>query len=443
MIRKRFLVSLISIFGLGSILTTLLFSNLGKDSELLQELTNVELVKEEDKFDLPKIKEEARKAFETMNDYSFRIFSACTIGTGWVLDYEIPKEGHYPTTWYIATNAHVVNEFRFVDNPYGQELPIPAEDTKVLRNKYKNMGFSNLKLNNKTTCDASKNYGYFDLNLSKPENGYQLKSNLGAIHNKKMKEPKLFYVPINFLEKDESVGIKENNYRDFAVIEIEFINEDYAREATRDFYSKYPVGSKDAINVFGAPLDKQKTWSQIENSIDNYYSLAYPQKKNDPFAYSINFDESSGEASKLTKDRHGISDGKIVHGHVNAVTLESKWPFVMTEWNGKKLNSVGHFYLLENFSMPGGSSGALYIDKNGSILGIKRLGEWEVTNHSWVVPLRSSEIVKDGVIQSPAYDLILGGAPRQKTSYKQQIERYGKKTFLSESGWKHSALSLR
>ncbi|TNK94100.1 hypothetical protein C4M98_04555, partial [Mycoplasmopsis pullorum] len=32
-------------------------------------------------------------------------------GTAWILDYEIPEDGSYPTKWYIATNLHVVMPF--------------------------------------------------------------------------------------------------------------------------------------------------------------------------------------------------------------------------------------------------------------------------------------------------------------------------------------------
>ncbi|OAL10502.1 hypothetical protein A6V39_00360 [Candidatus Mycoplasma haematobovis] len=63
-----------------------------------------------------KIREKARKAFARMNDYSFRIFSPCGKGAGWVLDYEIPKNGGCPTTWYMAANAHVLTKFRFSTN---------------------------------------------------------------------------------------------------------------------------------------------------------------------------------------------------------------------------------------------------------------------------------------------------------------------------------------
>lgn len=33
-------------------------------------------------------------------------------GTMWILDYEIPKDGHQPTKWYFGTNNHVVEEYK-------------------------------------------------------------------------------------------------------------------------------------------------------------------------------------------------------------------------------------------------------------------------------------------------------------------------------------------
>ncbi|PYC99513.1 hypothetical protein B4U78_016625 [Microbacterium esteraromaticum] len=53
-----------------------------------------------------------------------------------MLDYEIPeKKDKYPTVWYIATAAHVINGYKFAENPYEQELSSPLEETKMLRRR--------------------------------------------------------------------------------------------------------------------------------------------------------------------------------------------------------------------------------------------------------------------------------------------------------------------
>ncbi|AFN65396.1 hypothetical protein WEN_03075 [Mycoplasma wenyonii str. Massachusetts] len=387
------------------------------------------------------VRKEAKEALDRLNDYSFKIFFPCGIGTGWILDYQLTDDGKYPTTWYIGTNAHVVNSFRFSDNPYDQRLPYYTGETNKLRWMNDKVNYSDVELWTGKSCRAVKGYGYLDIGLSKPETGEKHRPEYGFIRSKKIKEPKLFYMPYNFLKPNASLGIPDHNYRDFAVLEIEFSDPETAKELTNDFANKYKVDSTNAINIFANPIDSKYSLEKLDDANENFYTVAYPHTQKDKYTPAVNFDVQKAEASNLTKEMYYLS-GERIRGYVDAKKLEDRHPSLKTEWNGKELSEVGHLYWINKFALEGGSSGSLYTDKDGNVLGVKRLAEWVVSNHSGIVPLRSNEIKKDGVIYSPKYDLILG-SENQTSSYKQQVERYitkyGKRTWLSAREWKHKS----
>ena len=37
---------------------------------------------------------------------------AAGFGTGWILDYKLTEDNSYPTTWYFATNSHVIHNLK-------------------------------------------------------------------------------------------------------------------------------------------------------------------------------------------------------------------------------------------------------------------------------------------------------------------------------------------
>lgn len=386
------------------------------------------------------VRKEAKESLNRLKDYTFKLFFPCGIGTGWILDYQLPdKEGEYPTTWYIGTNAHVVNSFRFAENPYEQKLPYYTGETNRLRWINKDRDYSKVELWTAESCDAVRKYGYLELGLSKPETGEKFKQEYGLIHSRKMKEPRLFYMPYNFLKRNSYQGIPEYHYRDFAVLEIEFNDQQAAKELTNNFAEKYKVDSTNAINIFSKPLDSRYSLDKLSDVDNNFYSVAYPHTLKNKYMPAVSFDEKTAEASNLTKEMYYLTKDRI-RGYVDAKKLEDKFPSLKTKWDGKDLSEIGHLYWINKFAMEGGSSGSLYTDGDGNVLGVKRLAEWVDSKHSGIVPLRSNEIRKDGVLFSPKYDLILG-SENQYSSYKQQVERYitkyGKRTWLSARNWEH------
>ncbi|RAO94972.1 hypothetical protein DNK47_02215 [Mycoplasma wenyonii] len=337
-------------------------------------------------------KEIADKVFEKLDDYSFRIFWSCGVGTGWILDYEIPEgKDKYPTVWYIATAAHVINGYKFAENPYEQELSSPLEETKMLRRRlahrthYYLPWYARLSMwdHGTTTCDISNRYGYSDLNIVKASNGAELKGEYGGWLNKRIEEPKLFYAAFDLFDKNPELGIEENNYKDFAVLEIKFKDPEYAKQVTNNFAGKYNVDTTDAINVFAKPLDEKYDTETIQKLDENFFELGYPKGKKGKYSQSKSWDEEKGESYKLLNkhwDLHYSPEQKKIRGFGNA----NKGLYKVT-WNGKRRTDIGHFHLLginQKYRLEGGASGSLFVDKNGDLLGIHGGGgeQWIISN---------------------------------------------------------------
>ncbi|PYC99496.1 hypothetical protein B4U78_016785 [Microbacterium esteraromaticum] len=124
-------------------------------------------------------------------------------------------------------------------------------------------------------CSSDRFQGYFDIAIIRQDSDFNYKSDLGLLLNKKIKEPKLFYTPINFLNEDDSLDVKAEQQRDFAIIEIEFTNEEIARQVTNDFATKYPIESTEALNFFAPSLTEKYTEEELNKSEEDFYHLGY------------------------------------------------------------------------------------------------------------------------------------------------------------------------
>lgn len=100
----------------------------------------------------------------------------------------------------------------------------------------------------------------------------------------KLNNPKLFYVPTNFLGKRYSrfsylTGGHQINYiKDFAVLEVDFANEEEAKNLTHNFYGKM-LNSKEfpvELNLFGDELKNTHTGDQLMRNEDDYIFAGYP-----------------------------------------------------------------------------------------------------------------------------------------------------------------------
>ncbi|AHC40463.1 hypothetical protein OVS_03570 [Mycoplasma ovis str. Michigan] len=361
------------------------------------------------------------------------------MGTGWILDYAIPEgQDKYPTTWYIATNSHVIGSFRFPRNHYDTVLPRDDEQTRKLKSSNIRRDYSNLSLGGGLPCRLVDQVGYLDMSLAHAETAQKNQDNYGFVYRKKMYEPRLFWTAINYLEKSAESGVDYDHFSDFSVLELEFTSEQAAREATRNFADKYKVGTKGGINLFDKPLEAKYSKSELYDMNDNFYLLAYAGGAKDRWSYTTNLNEETGIASQLAGNSwdwmYVDQEKKRYRGFVEAKQV-FKQGF---GWGGKTYKEVGHFYKLKYNPLRPGSSGGVFVDKNGSAIGLTgavEIGPKAVS--SWVTPLRSEGVtVEESGVKTPKYDLIVG-VEGQKSSYRQQVEKFNKKTWLSSKGWKN------
>ncbi|AEW45369.1 hypothetical protein MHC_02525 [Mycoplasma haemocanis str. Illinois] len=381
----------------------------------------------------------AEKILQKIKDYTFRIVTPCGSGTAWILDYAIPTgNAKYPTKWYIATNAHVISKYRFLSNEYKQILPISLEDTQYRRKHYGNKPLS-WEILNSSACELSQKYGFSEMLL------YKEVSQENLVYYKQFKNPKLFYVPINFLGSRYSSNGRtwkyDNYYKDFAVIEIDINSEENAQKLTDNFYGKYAPEKekKEILNIF----DKELMFKGDSSFGDNYYISGYPAKADgEDLRISSNWDPSSKKGANLISGGskyHLLSIqnkwGEPIAGHIDVRKIDWHFQNTATIWNGKPHYDWGYNYLLDNTKMGGGASGSLVSDEEGNILGLYRMRD---VTEKWgfVEPLRSEGVYINSRIIVPKYDLIKG-VIGQVSSYRQQLEKFhpNMETFLSKRNW--------
>lgn len=381
---------------------------------------------EEDK---AKNREVAKKVLGTLEDYTFKFFLPCTVGTGWILDYQIAKEPHkYPTKWYIATASHVIQRLSFAENPYNQLLPKRDEWAKNKREKHQDYidsisGANQIVRNN---CQASHELGYFDMNISQEKTWDKgRRADIGGRANNQMKEPKLFYSAFRFIKDFEKAGGR-NHFADFSILEIEFNDEKVARDATNNFADKYNVENKTEPIKFGRSIEERyPTKEQLWKAKDNYHILAYPVVPGkDAWKHTNNFDEKTTFASHLAGsgwDYEKANKPDKWRGFISAEKNSVLGTAYMSKfkWHGEEFDEFGHFYAFEHNGLDGGASGGLFVDSDG--YGVGTLVQIS-GSMSLAMPLRSKGVSGDGFV-TPAYDLILG-AEGQNGSYREQVEEY-------------------
>ncbi|RAO94818.1 hypothetical protein DNK47_03035 [Mycoplasma wenyonii] len=393
-----------------------------------------------------KNRKEAERIYKILDDYTFKIFMPCGWGTGWILDYQIPKgNSKYPTKWYIATNSHVVWRLSFSENTYKQQLPKWDEWTRHLREKGRQAHRYNEVKNYqgpvRDTCWAVDTVGHIDLNLSHHSTGENNRSDVGGVALGEMKEPKLFFSAFNFLDK-KTYG---DHFSDFSVMEIEFNSEEIAQRVTRNFATKYENNLQDAINLFGKPIEsKYQSKEELWKAKDNYYILSYPKVPGkDKWEQTINWDKNNAIASHLVA--HGFEmnerNKNKYKGFVQARKHWEDWRKGF-KWQGDVYHKFGHYYQLLGNAVGPGSSGGVFVDGNGVAVAVT--GQTSQNPYgtggmfSWAEPLRSDGVKDEELgINTPKYDLILG-AEGQNNSYKQQVEKWilsnGGETWLSRRG---------
>ncbi|GCE63263.1 membrane-associated lipoprotein precursor [Candidatus Mycoplasma haematohominis] len=387
---------------------------------------------------LPKpTSQEVRETMQRIRDHTFSLKYPCFSGTGWFLDYIIPEDGKYPTKWFVATNAHVLIGMRFKNNPYNQPQP---------NGWCWNYNFQH------TPIIISKDRRQ-EINIQEPErvlswNRFQTptvtrkKNTERKVFFSWIEDPKLFYVPLNFLGPKFNTETRryEDYFKDFAILEIEFSSEEEAMVMTSNIYNKYykKHNKFKRLDFLYPDLMYMYTGNQMVSENPQLFSLGYAGDPQHQYKPIDNYNPVTGTVSHLESWSTSIegrptsvknNNNQDLIGFANTGLITQKCPFSKLLWGGKKYQEWGYKYVVNNLGMGPGTSGSLVTNIDGGVLGLytSRLnGLW-----STVTPLRSEGVYRNGMIVFPRYDLIRG-VPGQKESYRSQLDKYypNAKTFL-------------
>ncbi|ADX97849.1 MIP family Ig-specific serine endopeptidase [Mycoplasma suis] len=337
---------------------------------------------------------------EKIRDYTVGLRHNCSIGTGWILDYEWPEdETKYPTKWFIATNAHVFEKFDFAkgDN-FGQKVSQP--------------------------CKGSYRSS-FQLAVWKEKEGVNQQKKLEKVS---VKEAKLFFAARNHL--GEKVQKETGDYfHDFIVLEVTFVDQWEAKDATDDFHGKYGKNKKTPLNFFNNGITENEENFEKEKTYNTaYYVGGFPMQSGESmtFNHRRNSKASTLHQSTLNYDLQRVNEGKKSLRGLGDTSFKLKWD---GNTSNQKLN--GFLYWINQANIGAGGSGSMVVDEDGNLLGLYSFN-WG-GDLGGVQPIRSYSLNLSGNKKSPKFDLIRG-TEGQTISYKSQLEKYypSKRTFLKE-----------
>lgn len=355
------------------------------------------------------------------------------LGTGWILDYKLPDENEtYPKTWYIATNTHVIQNLKVKNDTISPERYYPREKDKNLNTKLlKMINLDQYKINEDLKDNLFLDNGYYKYADIYPE------SNNGQVNLKTV------FIGNDFLKttpSSYSKGLKwkdTEEYIDFSVMEVTFQSEQEAKKMTNDYYNNKEIHFK----------YKKESLVKNQSNIDNntFNVLGYPALSKDP----LNKASTLHVNKPLVDQSNAFSNGgrlatspyyqtfKGIKSAFDAALGLSFFTFAYRHYDpnaeypvGESFyNSWGLMYSVDYGNLGPGSSGSMLIDKNGFTWGI----HFAIDDTSSIG--LSQALYCEGFNYNGAfgdynlegYDIIEGGFPNQKKSYRDGlISLYGK-----------------
>lgn len=361
---------------------------------------------------------QAKKTFSMVfTDGSF----GTHLGTGWILDFKLPEENeNYPKTWYIATNSHVAQNLKVANDVISPERHNPEDDfynTKELLLFGLNKFDKNVNLSD--TYDSSQ----FNKAIIKPKNDQgQMNLKTVFIGNDFLKtSPSMFSSSPRWKDSEE--------YIDFAVIEVTFSSEDEAKKMTHDYYNQKETHFK---------YKKESLIKNPDNLKNNSFNVVGYPSIDSMSAFTtkstIHFNKPSDKTNQfINGGRLGTSPNyqsfqNVASAFDGALGL-SFFGYNYRMYNDiepnnptkeKFYNSWGLMYPVDYANLGPGSSGSMLMDKNGFTWGIHFAAD-DRASTGLAQALYSEGFNYNGLFGDyylPGYDVIEGGFPLQKKSYR-------------------------
>ncbi|QKT05250.1 Ig-specific serine endopeptidase MIP [Mycoplasma sp. OR1901] len=432
----------------------------------------------------PEIKQETKnnaKAFidkaESMWDIQNKFVNSSdvTAGTMWIMDYELPENGHYPTKFYFGTNLHVadaIKENRFtgmsmtnvnkkaVTGDYSKVKVIPLDEEKYNTASVKGKAVRRIfdakdYLNTKPSqylIDEQKtkyedveeflDFSIIEIDFAKFDKQY--------LDNKTPEEFAKWITNdyANWEEKDK-VKFKSTSYL-----------KDYNKINNPIYSQNFDLNTLDQLIILGYPKSKTTTWldwfieqyeesdeikareygySMWTNADGNFYKLTVSEDGFDK-ATKEKLDRgnflSYNVAWRGFIDKPGVVDAFISSPTVGAKHVPFKNLYVSND--DKKYILYGLEYLPRNYVPGGGASGSGIRTKNNEMVSVYH-ASFPGAKTGLSSAFRSEGYDYKGLFgeyNSPQYDLIYGGGKEQKNSYREEMKKKGpKKTWLFKNGF--------
>ncbi|MGZ9762331.1 Ig-specific serine endopeptidase MIP [Mycoplasma sp. 394] len=391
-------------------------------------------------------------------------------GTMWIMDYQIPDDGSYPTKFYFGTNLHVadaIKEGRFV----GFGITRMNKDVNPVLNTLKLVGLNSPAM-----------FRTFGFNKEAIRRVFDARDFLKTKPSDYLAEP----------QKDLYKNVEE--FADFAVVEIDFekvdlskvlINTNEASNAaalaklvTNDYkdlpddkkvkflpnsylkdYQKInvPLAVKkneenslnkyDQLFILGFPLADSGSWRDfyLKRYIDDdqinvakYYRTLWINSDPDFYDYKVGENDSDqktqerlARGNRLSYDlayRTFIDKPGLTDAFLSAPVLShGKSPLqnLYTSDDNKQYINFGLEYMPRWYAPGGGASGSSVRNQKNELVGIYHYSN-PTARTGLAAAFRSEGYSYNGLYGSynlPQYDLIYGGGKDQKNSYREAMSK--------------------
>ena len=341
-------------------------------------------------------------------------------GTGWILDYQLSDDPQtYPTTWYIATNAHVIQNLKVANDVMSPERYEP----EIVDAQNNTLNLHMMTINNPqidVQYDESNNWQQY------------LQAFIPAVNVRTVfigndfltTSPRDFSTEANWASKEE--------YIDFAVLEVKFASPEEARQMTQNYVNeperhfKYRQTSllnenaqvlKDGYSVIGFPVARDTTtyWRPVRLTSSRPKNLDPSQKQSfTNLSKSINYNSFTNKTGMFDA---ALGLSFFGYDYREAYSLTTNY----INW--------GLIYPVDYGSLGKGSSGSMLMDKEGYTMGIHYAADFPAST-GFSIALYNEGFSYNGAFNKynlEGYDLINGNVdgkfPNQRKSYRQSLKQ--------------------
>ncbi|MDC4183162.1 Ig-specific serine endopeptidase MIP [Mycoplasma bradburyae] len=349
-------------------------------------------------------------------------------GTAWLLDYDLPTQtGKYPTTWYLASNFHVL-----------QHLQLANDNQALIRNNKAKTSKIELFQLDQTRIQKGQEI--------KPEKsqGIYFKDPYLKVTEVDPNNVKTVVLGNDAIKQKTSTFTDDANYKaaqtllDFGVIRVTFKSEEEARSVTNGYaewsdadkfkpakYSyledeKYKSLPANDLYAFGLPPSKgdgildRRVYGNIENLRTPWINKS---------SRTDGVKEGGGDLSWTVTQRSFVNKPGVTDIFLTLPRIGGNNNFYRVNEQNFTHNGLG--YLVDHYAVPPGGSGSPLVNSKNEIVGLIFAAD-DVINTGTALAIHSGGYDYQGYYGSynlPKYDLIYGtGDDSQTKSYHQGLK---------------------